>query len=84
MKIKNINVKVAQKKVEEVYINTPFITLDSALKLVGIAGTGGQAKFLIKDNLIKVNGEVCEVLRKKLYEGDKFTFEDTEFVIKNS
>ncbi len=82
MKIKNIKVKVAQREKEIVKISTPFITLDSAMKFVGIVGTGGQAKMLIQDDLVKVNGEVCEILRKKLYDGDVFTFENVDYEIK--
>ena len=55
----------------------------SALKVAGIAGTGGQAKILIKSDEIKVNGEICNVVRKKLYVGDCFSFEGKLFEIKN-
>lgn len=82
MKISNIKVKIAQKEKEVVEITTPFITLDCAMKYVGIVGTGGQAKMLIQDGLVKVNNEPCEVQRKKLFEGDTFTFENVIYEIK--
>lgn len=78
-----IKVKVRKKKNQTVFIHTEYITLDCALKIVGIVGTGGQAKILIKDKEIKVNGEVCETVRKKLYPGDYFTFENQNFEIKS-
>ena len=45
--------------VEEIEIRTPFIKLDSFLKFAGAAETGGQAKELVQDGQVKVNGEVC-------------------------
>ena len=53
-------------------IDTPFITLDSALKFSGEAETGGHAKELILDGEVKVNGSKINVIRKKLYDGDIF------------
>ena len=51
------------------------IKLDQFLKLVGVASTGGQAKMMIFDGAIKVNG-VLETRRgRKLVSGDKVTVE---------
>lgn len=69
------NVKVAKKPEKEVKITTEFIRLDSALKLSNAVTTGGAAKMLIQDGLVKVNGEVCISRGKKLRENDKFEFE---------
>lgn len=69
------NVKVAKKPEKEVKITTEFIRLDSALKLSNAVTTGGAAKMLIQDGLVKVNGEVCLSRGKKLRENDKFEFE---------
>lgn len=69
------NVKVAKKPEKEVMITTEFIRLDSALKLSNAVTTGGAAKMLIQDGLVKVNGEVCLSRGKKLRENDKFEFE---------
>ena len=54
-----ITVKVKKKEEKDVFITTENIPLDKALKFSGIAGTGGQAKMLIQDGLVRVNGEVC-------------------------
>lgn len=78
-----VKVKIKKKENQSVFIHTEYITLDSALKVAGIAGTGGQAKILIKSDEIKVNGEICNVVRKKLYVGDCFSFEGKLFEIKN-
>lgn len=78
-----VKVKIKKKENQSVFIHTEYITLDSALKVAGIAGTGGQTKILIKSDEIKVNGEICNVVRKKLYVGDCFSFEGKLFEIKN-
>ncbi len=77
-----IKVKVAPKKQHILEITTENIKLDSALKLSSIASTGGQAKMLIQDELIKVNGEVCTVRGKKLHDGDKIEYERTVYTVK--
>lgn len=58
---------------ETIKINTPFIRLDALLKLVGAAGTGGQAKIMIQNGEVLVNGEICTMRGKKLREGDTAT-----------
>ena len=42
----------------EINIDSEHIKLDQALKLADVASTGGHAKFLILEGLVKVNGEV--------------------------
>lgn len=56
--------------VDHVKIKTPFIKLDALLKYVGAAETGGEAKLLIQEGRVSVNGEVCTMRGKKLYPGD--------------
>ena len=55
----------------EVYINPPFIKLEQFLKFAGAVSTGGEAKNIILDGKVKVNGEVCLMRGKKLYGGEK-------------
>ena len=51
-----------------------YIKLGQALKVANIVGSGAEAKFLIADGLIKVNGE-AEVRRgRKLYDGDVISY----------
>lgn len=78
-----VKVKIAEKKEETLKINTEFIRLDSAMKLSGIASTGGEAKMLIQDGLVKVNGERCESRGKKLRDNDRFEFGRTAYLIRN-
>ncbi|NLL63004.1 MAG: RNA-binding S4 domain-containing protein [Ruminococcaceae bacterium] len=81
MKIKKIKAVIKEKK--PLFINSDFITLDSALKFAGIVGTGGEAKMLINEGLIFVNKEVCTMRGKKLRDGDVFSFEREIFEVKN-
>ena len=56
---------------ESILIHTEFIKLDSLLKFAGLAETGGEAKALVQQGLVKVNGEVCTQRGKKLRPGDQ-------------
>ena len=58
-------------RIETIEINEEFIRLDNLLKFAGIAPTGGQAKFIIQNGEIKVNGEICTMRGKKMRAGDK-------------
>ena len=60
---------------EKIIINTEFIKLDALLKYAAAVGTGGEAKNVIADGLVKVNGEVCTMRGKKLRPGDKVEFD---------
>lgn len=58
-----------QKK--QVQIHTEFIKLEGLLKLEGITMTGGEAKAIIQEGAVSVNGEVCTQRGKKIRSGDK-------------
>lgn len=75
MKTVKIKAKIAEKEKVQLKIDTDFIRLDAALKLANIAVTGGQAKIIIGDGQIKVNGEKCTLRGKKLRCGDSFEFD---------
>lgn len=66
---------------EKIFIKEDFIRLDSAMKLANLVVTGGHAKIVIQDGEVKVNGEVCTMRGKKLYKGDKVTFDGQGFEI---
>jgi ribosome-associated protein len=52
-------------------IKGEFIELIQLLKVLGIAETGGHAKIIVEDGLVKLNGVVEERKRAKLRAGDK-------------
>lgn len=66
---------------EKLLIRDEYIRLCDALKLCGLAETGGIAKLMILDGEVSVNGEICLMKGKKLYEGDVFSLDGEEFEI---
>jgi ribosome-associated protein len=57
------------------------IQLNNMLKLLGLVGTGGEAKMRILDGEAFLNEEVCTVIRKKLVAGDKVIFDVAEIEV---
>jgi ribosome-associated protein len=60
--------------------STP-IKLDQFLKLQGLVGTGGQAKLLIQDGLVLVNGTVETRRGRKLTVGDRISVEGQTYTV---
>ena len=80
--VNHMKVTVRKKSNEiPVVITSEFIKLESAMKLANIVPTGGSAKAEIQEGFVTVNGEVCTMRGKKLYDGDKFSFDGENFVI---
>ncbi|MBO5377578.1 MAG: RNA-binding S4 domain-containing protein [Ruminiclostridium sp.] len=69
---------------EKINVAPPFIKLEQFLKFANIAETGGMAKLMINDGIVTVNGEVCTMRGKKLYNNDvvavNFEEETEEFL----
>ncbi len=76
-----VHVKIAPKTRKQLQIQTEFIRLDSALKLSSAVSTGGEAKFVIQDGLVRVNGIVCLQRGKKLRNGDFFEFQRQQYEV---
>jgi ribosome-associated protein len=55
---------------ENIIITTEFIKLQDLLKFANIVCTGGEAKIIIQEGEVKVNGEVCTQRGKKIRPGD--------------
>ena len=55
---------------DKVAINTEFIKLGQLLKFASIVGNGSDAKMLIADGIVKVNGVVVTERGKKIHPGD--------------
>ena len=62
-------------------ISTEYIKLQDALKFANIVYSGGEAKTVIQEGAVTVNGEVCTMRGKKLRPGDRFSFAGQSFVI---
>ena len=66
---------------ETITITTEYIKLQDLLKLAGVVYTGGEAKVLIQEGQVEVNGEVCTMRGKKLRPGDSFAFNGQTYAI---
>lgn len=66
---------------ETITIQTEYIKLQDLLKFAGAADTGGEAKNVIQDGLVSVNGEVCTQRGRKLRPGDVAAYRGQEFTV---
>ena len=66
---------------EIIKLREVFIKLGQALKAAGLVESGVEAKEVIQDGLVKVNGEVDTRRGKKLYDGDIVSFDGTDIKI---
>ena len=64
-----------------VVISTEFIKLQDAMKFANAVPSGGLAKTEIQEGNVMVNGEICTMRGKKLYPGDRFTFDGDDYLI---
>ena len=78
-----VTVTKKQPNATPVAIHTEFIKLQDAMKYANIVYSGGEAKQLILEEQVKVNGEVCTMRGKKLYAGDTFSCMGAVYVICN-
>lgn len=66
---------------EKIKLRDEYIKLGQALKAVNLVESGVDAKFVIQDGLVKVNGEVCLQRGKKLVAGDVVEFDGEKIII---
>ena len=59
---------------ETITITTDFIRLQDLMKLANMVSSGGEAKQLIQDGQVSVNGEPCLQRGKKLRPGDEVSY----------
>jgi ribosome-associated protein len=62
-------------------LNTATIDLFKLLKALNLVASGGEAKMVIADGMVKLNGELETRKRKKVVAGDVVIFCDTEITI---
>lgn len=67
---------------KEVLIRDEFIKLGQALKLAGLVGSGIEAKVVIQNGQVLVNGRVEMQRGKKLVENDEISYNGDSFIIK--
>ena len=66
---------------EEIRIRDEFIKLGQLMKLADLVQDGGEAKYVITDGLVKVNGEVDDRRGRKVYEGDVVSYDGKEIKV---
>ena len=65
----------------EITIRDEFIKLGQALKLAGVVEDGVEAKYVISDGKVKVNGEVDERRGRKVYVDDVISYNGNEIKV---
>ena len=66
---------------EKIYLREEYIKLGQALKAAGLVGSGVDAKMVIADGLVSVNGEVEFQRGKKLRDGDQVEYDGETILI---
>jgi ribosome-associated protein len=80
-KLPDLQLENSDDRAERMKIDTEYIKLDSFLKAVNIASSGGDAKMMITGGMVKVNNET-EVRRgRKLYPGDRVEVDGRTFPV---
>ena len=65
----------------KIQLRDEYIKLGQALKAAGLAGSGVDAKFIIQNGLVKVNGKTEYQRGKKLYDQDVITYDGQTILI---
>lgn len=60
---------------ETIVLRDEFIKLGQALKAGNLVSSGVEAKIVVQNGEVLVNGEICTMRGKKLYDGDQVTFQ---------
>ena len=69
---------------EQIYIKDEYIRLGQALKLAGLVGSGVDAKFVIKEGLVSLNGETVYERGKKCRQGDVIEYDGAKVMVNNA
>ena len=64
-----------------IHIETEYIKLQDLLKFAAAVSTGGEAKILIQEGDVTVNGEVCTMRGKKIRPGDDIAMRDEHYTV---
>lgn len=67
---------------EQIKITTEFIKLDQLLKFSGAADIGSEAKAMILDGIVDVNGETCTMRGKKIRGGDVVEIRGEDIILR--
>ena len=64
-----------------IHIETEYIKLQDLLKFAAAVSTGGEAKILIQEGDVTLNGEVCTMRGKKIRPGDDVALRDEHYTV---
>ena len=66
---------------DNIKLREEYIKLGQAIKAAGLVEDGVEAKYVIQDGLVKVNGEIDTRRGRKLYDGDIVSFQGKEIKV---
>lgn len=66
---------------ENIEITTEYIKLQDLLKFAAAVQTGGEAKVVIQEGVVTVNGEVCTMRGRKIRPGDDVCFDGQHYAV---
>lgn len=66
---------------ETITISTEFIKLQDLMKFGNLVSSGGEAKVLIQEGEVSVNGEICLQRGKKIRPGDTVSFQGKQYTV---
>ena len=66
---------------ENIEITTDYIKLQDLLKFAAAVQTGGEAKVVIQEGGVTVNGEVCTMRGRKIRPGDDVCFDGQHYAV---
>lgn len=66
---------------ENIGITTEYIKLQDLLKFAAAVQTGGEAKVVIQEGGVTVNGEVCTMRGRKIRPGDDVCFDGQHYAV---
>lgn len=73
---------IRRNHMKEIIIKDEFIKLGQAMKLAGLVDSGVEAKEVIQNGEVMVNGETDTRRGKKLYSGDTFSYKGEEVYVR--
>jgi ribosome-associated protein len=68
-------------KINTIQIAPPFIKLEQFLKFASLVSSGGEAKLLIQDGHVTVDGEICKERGRKLFGGEEISLHHESFMV---
>ncbi len=67
---------------KEIKISKEPIELNKLLKFENLVASGGEAKVIIKEGMVSLNGEVETQVRKKVMAGDTISFQGQDYTVR--